>query len=132
MFLAFLGLALAVFGVQAAIGGQGAARAYRVLLSTAALLFLLAGIFPLGESSIIHIGAISLAFVLTILAMYFFPSCAGRASMAAPRALSWALAAGVASSVALGHGIPIGIGQRLAGGCLPPWLLFLYWRLLRV
>jgi len=132
MFVAFLGLAVAVFGVQAAIGGYGAARGYRVLLSIAAMLFLVAGIFPLGNTSMIHIGAIAMAFVLSVLAMYLFPSSAGRASIAAPRTLSWTLATGIAASVALGDLIPIGIGQRLAAGCLLVWLAVLPWRLPRL
>lgn len=130
MFVAFLGLAVAVFGVQAAIG-DSAARGYRALLSVAAALFLAAGVFPLGNTSTIHIGAITLAFVLSVLAMVYFPSNAGRASMAAPRTVSWALAAGVAASVALGQLIPIGIAQRLAAGFLLAWLVILSWRLPR-
>jgi len=129
MFLAFLGLAVAVFGVQSAIGNYDAARGYRVLLGAAAMLFLAAGVFPLGETSTVHIGAITLAFVFAVLAMYLFPSAAGRASVAAPRAVSWILAAGVAVSVALGQIIPIGIAQRLAAGCLLAWLVILSLRL---
>ncbi len=131
MFIAFLGLAVAVFGVQAAIGNYGATISYRVLLGIAAILFLTAGFFPLGDTSIIHIGVITLAFVLSVLAMYFFPSGAGEASIAAPPIISWTLAAGVAASVALGNLIPIGIAQRLAAGCLLVWLAILSWRLLR-
>ena len=130
MFVAFLGLAVAVFGVQAAIG-HSAVRGYRVLLSVVASLFLAAGIFPLGNTSTIHIAAITLAFVLSVLAMYLFPSNAGQASIAAPRPISWTLAAGVTVNVALGNVIPIGIAQRLAAGCLLVWLFMLSWRLLR-
>ncbi len=132
MFLAFLGLAAAVFGVQAAIGGYGAKRGYRFLLGVAALLFLLAGVFPLGAAIGIHVASIALAFVFSVLAMYLFPAGAGQASVAAPPAWSWTLAAGVAVSVALGQSVlPIGIGQRLAAGCLLLWLTILAWRLPR-
>ena len=51
MFYAFLGLAAAVFGVQSAIGIYQATRSYRILLSVAATLFLLAGVYPLGNTS---------------------------------------------------------------------------------
>ena len=130
MIVAFSGLAIAVFGVQAAIGPLGASRGFRFLLLVAAIFFLVAGVFPLGDASEIHIGAIAIAFVLSVLAMYLFPTSAGRASAAAPRAVSWSLAAGVAASVALGHSIlPMGIGQRLAAGCLLVWLVILGWRL---
>lgn len=132
MFVAFAGLAVAVFGLQVAIGPSGVSRGFRLLLVAAALFFLAAGIFPLGHTSEIHIAAIAIAFVLSVLAMYLFPSSAGPASVAAPRAVSWSLAAGVAASVALGHSIlPIGVGQRLAAGCLVLWLIILAWRLRR-
>ena len=133
MFAAFLGLAAAVFGVQAAIAEFGGSYGYRILLGTAALFFLAAGIFPLGSASFIHISAIAIAFVLSVLAMYLYPTGAGRGSLAAPRAVSWPLAAGVALSVVLGHSIlPMGIGQRLAAGCLLLWLGIVGWRLFRL
>lgn len=129
MLFAFAGLALAAFGVQAAIGAYGASWGLRGLLAAAAFFFLAAGIFPLGETSEIHIAAISIAFVLSVLAMYLFPSSAGRAVVAVPRAISWSLAAGVAASVALGHSLfPMGIGQRLAALCLLVWFARLGWR----
>ena len=133
MFAAFLGLSTAVFGVQAAIAPFGGFHGYRVMLGVAAVLFLTAGIFPLGATSLIHICAIVIAFVLSVLAMYFFPTCAGRASIAAPRAVSWSLAVGVAVSVALGDSVlPMGIAQRLAAACLLLWLGLVGWRLSRL
>ena len=132
MVVAFTGLAIGVFGVQAAIGMLGASRGFRFLMLAAALFFLAAGVFPLGDTSEIHIGAISTAFVLSVVSMYLFPASAGRAAAAAPRAVSWSLAAGVAASVALGHSVlPMGIGQRLAASCLLVWLVILGWRLWR-
>ena len=129
MLLAFVGLALAVFGVQAALGGFGGSLHLRFLLSAAALCFLAAGVVPLEVNSDLHIAAIATAFVLSVLAMYLFPSGAGRAASAAPRPLSWCLAAGVAVSVGLGHSVlPMGIGQRLAAICLIAWLAILGWR----
>ena len=83
MFLAFLGLAAAMFSVQAATASLGGSRGYRYLLVTTSILFLASGIFPLGVAPILHIIAISIAFVLSVLAMYFFPTQAGRASVAA-------------------------------------------------
>ncbi len=132
MLVAFTGLGTAVFGIQAAIGTLGASRSIRFLMIATSLLFLAAGAFPLGDTSEIHIGAIASAFVLSVLAMYLFPSNAGRASVAAPRWISWSLAVGVAASVALGHTVlPMGIGQRLAASCLLVWLVILGWRLRR-
>lgn len=133
MFAAFLGLSTAVFGVQAAIAPFGGSHGYRVMLGVAALLFLTAGIFPLGATSLIHISAIAIAFVLCVLAMYLFPTSAGRASIAARRPVSWSLAAGVAVSVALGDSVvPMGIAQRLAAACLLLWLGIVGWRLFRL
>lgn len=129
MVIAFAGLALAVFGVQAAIAIPGASRLLRLLLAASALSFLAAGIFPLGATSEIHIAAIATAFVLSVLAMYLFPSSASHAAAAAPRSISWSLAVGVAAGVLLGHSVlPMGIGQRLAALCLIVWLAVLGWR----
>ena len=133
MFLAFQGLAFAMFGVQVAITSYGGSDGYRLLLIVAALCFLAAGIFPLGATSLIHISAIALAFMFSVLAMYLFPASTGLASAAAPRAVSWPLAAGVAAGVALGHSlIPMGIGQRLAAVCLLVWLGTVGWKLFRL
>ncbi len=132
MFFAFFGFAIALLGVQLAIADFIASHGYRILLGAAALFFLVAGIFPLGETSFIHISAIAIAFVLSVLAMYLFPTAASRAAAAAPRSISWSLAAGVAVSVALGaHVIPMGIAQRLAAACLLLWLGIVGWRLVR-
>src|SRR5262249_46642090 len=95
MILAFAGLAIAMIGIQYAIGKAGAPARYRILLIVASAFFLSAGLFPLGETSELHIGAIAAAFVLSGLAMYLYPSSAGRASAAAPQAVSWLLAAGM-------------------------------------
>jgi hypothetical protein len=129
MFIAFTGLSLSVFGVFLAIAFLGGSGWLRLVLVAATLSFLAAGIFPLGATSEIHIGAIAIAFVLSVLAMYLFPSSAGRAAAAASRALSWSLAAGVTASVLLGHSVlPMGIGQRLAALCLIAWLAILGWK----
>jgi hypothetical protein len=133
MFLAFLGIAAAMFGIQIGISNCGAGRWYRFLLNATALLFLAAGIFPLGKTTLIHIGAIAIAFVLSVFAMYFFPIHAGRASSAGPRAISWSLAAGFTAGIALSQlGLPMGISQRIAAACLLLWLGIVGWKLLRL
>jgi hypothetical protein len=131
MFAAFAGLAIALFGMEDELADFGASVGYLGLLVVAAIFFLAAGVFPLGERSEIHIGLIATAFVLGVLGMALFPLHAGRAMSAGPRAISWPLAAGVAASVALGHSVfPMGIGQRLAAGCLLAWLVIVSSRLL--
>ena len=133
MFFAFAGIAVALAGIQFSVASLGATAAVRGLLILAAIFFLAAGVFPLGETSVIHISAIAAAFVTTVLAMYLFPSLGGRAAALAPRPLSWSLAAGVAISVALGHSlVPIGIGQRMAASLLLLWILVLGSRLWHV
>jgi hypothetical protein len=133
MAIAFAGLAVAMFGIQVSIGGLGAATLLKFVLLLAAVCFLAAGLFPLGESSLIHIASIGCAFVFAVLAMYLFPSMAGSASRAAPRNVSWTLAAGVAASVALGHSVlPMGVGQRGAAFFLLLWLGVAGWRLSQV
>lgn len=129
MIIAFAGLTLAVVAVQAAITDAGASVWLRLVLAASAVAFLAAGIFPLGETSEIHIVAIATAFMLSVLAMYLFPSSAGRAAAAAPRSISWSFAVGVAASVALGHSLlPMGISQRVAALFLLLWLIVLGWR----
>jgi len=132
MVLAFLGLALAMFGVRLAISNSGGSRGYRFLLDAAALFFLAAGVFPLGAASLIHISAIAVAFVLSVLAMYLFPTYGGIAKSLVPRAFSWLLAVGVAASIALSQlTMPMGISQRLAAACLIVWLGVVGWKLCR-
>ncbi len=133
MFLAFLGIAAALFGIQIGISNCGAVRWYRYLLDAAAFFFLAAGIFPLGKTTLIHIGAIALAFVLSAFVMYFFPAKAGRASSAGPRSVSWSLAVGFAASITLSQlNVPMGISQRLAATCLLVWLGTVGWKLYRL
>jgi hypothetical protein len=130
MFFAFAGIGVALAGIQFSIARLGATHVLRGLLVLAAVFFLAAGVFPLGETSMIHISAVAAAFVTAVLAMYLFPSLAGRAAALAPKSLSWSFAAGVAMSVALGHSlVPIGIGQRMASSFLLLWMLVLGMRL---
>jgi hypothetical protein len=132
MLLAFAGVASALAGLQHSLGARGAGYALRGVLVLASISFLAAGIFPLGETSMLHIAAIAAAFVAAVLAMYLFPSLAGEASALMPRSLSWSFAAGVAASVALGHSVaPMGVGQRMAAACLLLWILVLGIRLCR-
>jgi hypothetical protein len=94
-----------------------------VVFAAASAAFAAAGIFPLGATSDLHIGSIALAFVLSVLGMYLAPSAGSAMVAISPRPLSWALAAGVALAVVLGHSLlPMGVGQRLAAACLLAWL----------
>ncbi len=131
MFFAFAGIGFALAGLQFSIATLGASLVLRALLILAAIFFLAAGIFPLGESSMTHISAIAAAFMAAVLAMYLFPTLAGGAAKQATKSISWSCAAGVAISVALGHSaVPMGLGQRLAATFLVLWILVLGLRLL--
>jgi len=128
MLLAFAGLSLSALGVL--LGLPTGASWLKAILAAASASFLAAGVFPLGDTSEIHIAAIATAFVLSVLAMYLFPTSAGVAAEAAPRRVSWPLAVGVAVSVFLGHSVlPMGIGQRLAALCLVAWFVVVAWRM---
>jgi hypothetical protein len=70
MFFAFAGIAVALAGIQFSIARLGATHVLRGLLVLAAVFFLAAGVFPLGETSMIHISAVAAAFVTAVLAMY--------------------------------------------------------------
>jgi hypothetical membrane protein len=130
MLIAFCGLALGTAGIALAIASMGASPILTSLLAASSFFFLVSGVFPLGETSTIHIAAIATAFVFSVLAMYFFPALGGDARALAGRGLSWSCAAGVAASVALGHSaLPMGIGQRLAAGFLLLWIVAVGWRL---
>ncbi len=132
MLIAFAGLATAVFALRAAIAPLGSGKGYRALLTLAAMLFMAAGIFPLGATSLIHISAVTAAFVLSVLAMYLFPTSAGKASVAGPRRVSWPLALGVVASIGMGNlMLSMGIAQRLAAAFFLVWLTVVSWKLWR-
>jgi hypothetical protein len=126
MVIAFGGLAVAVLGVQFTL--LGPSPLLRTVLLAAALSFLAAGVFPLGATSQVHIAAIAVAFVLSVLAMYLYPSSARSFPAAALRSISWLLAAGVALSAFLGHSVlPMGIAQRFAAFWLVGWFAVIGW-----
>ncbi len=103
MLSAFLGLAMAPLGIQISMAGH-VPVGYRVLLIAASLSFLAAGLFPLGEASLIHISSIAMAFILTVLAIFLFPAMAGSAASVAPKSISWTFATGL--SLVFFWGIP--------------------------
>ena len=131
MLLAFLCLAASQVAVAMMARQAGAALALQLVFLAAAAAFVASGAYPLGPgTSDVHIGAIALAFVLAVLGMYLAPS--GPFAALAPRVVSWALAAGVAIAVVLGHSVlPMGIGQRLAAAFLLAWIAGVSVRALR-
>lgn len=119
MLFAFIGLALSAIG--AGIIAYHTAKFPSVIWGFAALCFLGAGIFPLGESDFLHIALIASAFVLSVLGMFVFARQSGKW---ASGKLSYLLAVGMTFSIFLGSSIlDMGIAQRLAALCLLIWFV---------
>jgi hypothetical protein len=132
MFPAFLLLALSLFGAEEGLRDKGASALPRLLLLAAAVMMLAAGIFPLGQASFLHVTVVNVGANLLVVAMYLLPSRAGRLRSRGLQVESWLLAAGtVASVVSVQGGVPLGVAQRLAVGCVLVWLCLLGRRLVR-
>jgi len=132
MLLAFLFIAASTLSLALGIAQVQRSPWIQVVLAAAALGFLGAGVFPLGQASEWHIALIAIAFVAVVLAMYLLPSVAPAQFGGKAKSVSWCLPAGTALSVFLGHSIlPIGVGQRLAAACVVIWLCFAGARLRR-
>jgi hypothetical protein len=130
MMPAFFFLASSLLGMRIGLVSKGSNPVLGFVVIGAALCFAGAGLFPLGRASQIHIVLVAMAFVLSVLVMYLFPSLAGSASRLVSKPVSWGLAAAVALSVASGHSfLPMGIGQRLAAAFLLIWLALAGWKL---
>lgn len=132
MLPAFLFIAASTLALAFGIAQVQRSPWLQVVFAVATLGFLGAGVFPLGRASEWHISLIAVAFVAVVLAMYLLPSVAPTQFGGKARIVSWCLGAGTALSVFLGHSIlPLGIGQRLAAGCVVTWLCFAGIRLRR-
>src|SRR2546430_6666574 len=112
-----------LLGVLCGLRAAGSSAAPRVLLTAAAVGLLVAGVFPFGRATVIHVAAVVPAFAFVVLAMYLTPPRAGRLRSSALWAESWLLATGaVAGAAAAGFGVPFGVAQRLATACVLGWL----------
>lgn len=128
MLLAFIGLSCAALGTKIVLWQQQASGFLRLIFGSVALFFLGSGIFPLGESDVLHIILIALAFIGSVLGILLFSTQAGKAATWIPQAVSVFLAIGISLSVFLGHAVlDIGIAQRLAASCLLLWFVILGW-----
>jgi hypothetical protein len=122
MVLAFVFLASSLFGVQQGLRDKGVSAVPCILLLGAAVAMLGAGIFPLGRASFLHVAIVNLGSTLLVVAMYLLPARAGLLRSRGMQFECWLLAAGVIASVAsLPWGVPLGVGQRLAVGCVLVW-----------
>jgi len=126
MLLAFIMFAASVAGAVGVLAAFQANTLIRVLLGTASLSLVGSGIFKLGAATTLHVVLVGLAFVLLGLVMYLVPRYVTGFQHVQGRVVSWGLGAGTALAVALGNNVlPIGIGQRLAAGCILLWLCWL-------
>ncbi len=127
MLIAFSSLALAAANCFIAVRTRDGSTAAQITIMISALTFFGAGIFPLDAASEVHIALVALAFISTVLTMYLLPKEL-LIGVTIPALPSWSLAAATAISVFLGHSLlPIGIAQRLAGGCVVAWFVWTGW-----
>jgi hypothetical protein len=132
MMPAFVALALSLLGVQHGLGALGVPVAPRALLGAAAAGMLVAGLFPLGRATVLHVVAVAVGFTLIALAVYLLQVRAGALQSRASRAGSWLLGAGAVVSLASAScGVPLGVAQRLATACVLGWLCLLSRRLIQ-
>ncbi len=132
MLPAFFSFALSVMGLQVAVRRFRASGLLQAVLLGAAVALVGAGIFPLGQATVLHVGLVAFAFILLVLAIYLFPSQVGGLAWRPLRAVCWVLAASAAISVTLGQSLlPMGIAQRFAVTSVLVWLGLMGWILLR-
>lgn len=124
MLWAFAALALALACLAAALQQARAHWIMGVLLASAALCFLGAGIFRLQAATELHVSLIAAAFVLCGLAMYALPRALAAKRLNHARLFSWGLGTLMAMSAAQDY-LPIGITQRLAATALLAWIAIL-------
>jgi hypothetical protein len=122
MLWAFLSFALAVAAAVKLLPHP----VLKLLLGLASLSLASAGIFKLGEATIVHVALVALAFVLLVLCMYLTPRLIIAFQTPVTMTVCWGLGTGTALFVALGQEIlPIGLAQRLATACILLWLSWL-------
>ena len=127
---AFSCLATATLAVSAGLARQRPSPLMHIVRGIAALGFLGAGVFPLGNAPDLHIVLIALAFIGLVLAMVLVPSFVPGQFGGRARSVSLSLAVGTALSVFIGGTVlPIGVSQRLAAVCVVVWLCFMGLRL---
>lgn len=124
MLFAFLSLALSIASTVSILARCKAPLTILLLLSLASISMAGAGIFKLGAATSLHVGLVGLAFVLLGLAMYLVPLYVS--SFQKIKSISWGLGIGMVMAIGLGNNfLPIGIGQRMATGCILLWLCWL-------
>ena len=126
MLAAFAMFALAAIGAIGVLASFKASKLISLFLLTAAFCLLGAGVFKLGTDTTLHVALVAVAFILLGLVMYLVPRYVENFRNNQGRLVSWGLCAGTALAVALGNtALPIGIGQRVAAGCILLWLCWL-------
>jgi hypothetical protein len=125
-------LALSLLAVQHGLRLVESASAPRTMLVVAAIAMLAAGVFPLGRSTVSHIVLVAIGSSLIIGAMFLAAARPGVIPSKGVRVASCVLGAGAVVSVAAANvGLPLGIAQRIAAGCVVGWLCLLSARLIQ-
>jgi hypothetical protein len=128
MIVAFLGLAGSFVGLHVAVCQTGGTGILRAALLTSAIGFIASGVITLDMSVALHLASAIVAFGSSLLAMYLFPTDAGRASSVMTRPISWGLGAGVGMGVVLMR-FSVGGGERISAVLLLCWLIVVGWRM---
>lgn len=113
MLLAFAGIAWLTAETGRALHYSGQTRPLPGLLYAAAVCFLGAGIFRLGEATLLHTTLVGVAFTLCGTSMYLLPRTTGGRQLPFIRGISWGLGLLMAGSIAQPL-FPVGVAERLA------------------
>jgi hypothetical protein len=128
MIVAFLGLASSFVGLDAAVSRVGGTRVLRTALLSSAAGFVASGVITLDMSVALHLASAIFAFGSSLLAMYLFPTDAGKAASTTTRPISWGLGAGVGMGVVLMR-FSAGGGERISAVLLVCWLVIVGYRM---
>lgn len=129
MIVAFVGLAASVAASAAHLRASGAPKLLTLPLALAAISLVGAGAITLGDSVLVHVALVALAFVLCGLAMYLLPRLVPSHGRPLDYLISWGTGLVMCTATALGGPlIPVGIAQRLSVGALMCWLVWVVWR----
>jgi hypothetical protein len=121
--LGFYGLSSGILATRALLTGRAGIRtAGSRALFLAAVTMAGAGLVTLGDSSLLHISLIAVSFVLLALVMLLGHTAAPRRVALGSRTLALLMLASIASEQV---GVPLGLAQRGAAGCVLVWIVIL-------
>jgi len=132
LLFAFLLLAASLGGVAVGLRAMGTATVIPILHGLSAVAMVVAGVFPMGRATNVHIAAVAIGFALIVLAAYLLPARMGQRQSRFLSLTSWLFVASAIGSIGSASvGVPVGIAERLAVVCVLGWLCILSWLLVR-